>query len=113
GRGDPPAGTAVARRGAGPRADLREVALVEGGGAGNLDGVMPGPVPLIDDHQLFVAAAVGVPPAGAAVARRTARHRVDLRVALVERGGAGNLDGFTPGPVHPAAHQLPGGDGGA
>src|SRR5258708_4908801 len=81
------------------------VALVGGGGAGNLDGVMPGAVHLIDDHQLFVAGAVGVPPAGAAVARRTARHRADLRVALVEGSGAGNLDGFTPDTVHLAAHE--------
>src|SRR5258708_11283933 len=101
----PPAGAAVARRTARHRADLRIVALVEGGGAGNLDGVMPGAVHLTDDHQLFVAGAVDVPPAGAAVARRTARHRADLRLALVEGSGAGNLDGFTPDTVHLAAHE--------
>src|SRR5260221_14308424 len=66
---------------------------------------MPGAVHLIDDYQLFVAGAVGVPPAGAAVARRTARHRADLRVALVEGSGAGNLDGVTPDTVHLAAHE--------
>src|SRR5262249_56725930 len=73
--------------------------------AGTPDGVMPAPLPLLDARGLSGPAAVVFPPAGAAVARRTARHRVDLRVALVERGGAGNLDGFTPDPVHLAAHE--------
>src|SRR5215467_13627604 len=88
----PPAGAAVARRGARHRTDLHVVAQVEGGGAGNLDCVVPGTVHLIDDHQLFVAPAVGVIPAGTAVARRATRHRTDLRVpVLVEGGDAGSL----------------------
>src|SRR5258707_4050039 len=73
------AGAAVACRGAGHRLDLRE-RLVEGGGAGDFDGGMPGALDFADDERLSAPEAVGVPPAGAAVSRRTARYRVDLRV---------------------------------
>ena len=63
---------------------------------------MPGTVHLIDDKRLGVIGAVGIPPAGAAVARRAARQRDDL--AENGPGGegchAGNLDGGMPGTVH-------------
>ena len=89
-----PAGAAVARRGARHRQDHRAGAAgVECGRPGDLLGVAPGPAGFGDDERLLVAGGgVGVVPAGAAVARRGARHRIDLRVSPgVEGRGAGHL----------------------
>src|SRR5215469_5263398 len=61
---------------------------------------------LVDDERLLDAGAVGVKPARAAIARRGARYRVDLGIpALVEGGGAGDLDGGAPGAVYLADHE--------
>src|SRR5262249_828388 len=88
---------AVARRRARYRTYARANELVEGGGAGHLDGRVPGAVHLAGDERLVAAGAVGVATACGAVARRRARHRTDLRApALVEGGGAGPLDGRVP-----------------
>src|SRR5690349_11135917 len=104
--GVPPGGGAVARRRARHRTGRRVTALVEGGGAGHLDGGTPGGVHLAGDERLRVAGAVGVPPGGGAVARRRARHRTGRRVtALVEGGGARDLDGLLPDAVHLAGHE--------
>src|SRR5260370_585203 len=73
-----PAGAAVARRGARHRGDRGVPALVEGRGAGDLLRGMPGAVGLADDERLVKPGAVLVVPAGAAVARRGARHRTHL-----------------------------------
>src|SRR6266571_2367895 len=94
-----PAGATVARRGARHRIGRSPAALVEGGGAGDFLGGAPGAVRLADDKRLL-AGAVGVEPAGAAVARGGARHRVERgEPALVEGGGAGGLPGGAPGAV--------------
>src|SRR5262249_44131337 len=101
-----PARAAVARRGARHRGGEGVSALVEGGGAGHLDGRVPGAVDLADHERLLAAGAVSVGPARAAVARRAARHRGDVSVPpLVERGGAGYLDGRVPGAVDLAGHE--------
>ncbi len=93
-----PARAAVARRGARHRADFSIPALVEGGGAGHLDGGVPGAVDLADHERLDAAGAVGVAPARAAVTRRGARHRGDEGFpAPVEGRGAGHL---LRGPPH-------------
>src|SRR5258708_2638364 len=79
--------------------DVRAPALVGGGGAGYLDGPMPSAAHLAHDEHLIVAGLVGVVPASAAVARRRARHRLDLRApALIEGGSAGHLLRGVPGP---------------
>src|SRR5262249_24829663 len=90
------AGPAVARRGARQRVKLR-VVLVGAEGAGNFDGGLPGALDFTGDERLRNPEAVGIPPAGAAVSRRTARYRLNLRVtALVEGGSAGNCPGSPP-----------------
>src|SRR5215475_335804 len=89
------AGAAVARRGARHRVEPR-VILVGAEGAGNFDGGLPGALDSVDDERLRSPPAVGVPPAGGAVARRGARHRLGLRVARVEGGGAGDFPGSPP-----------------
>src|SRR5215471_1562051 len=94
-----PAGTAVACRGT-RHLDHRGVpALVEGRDAGHRLGRTPGAVRLAHDERLVMTRAVGVVgPAGAAVARRGARHRGDLSVpALVEGRDAGHLLRCAPG----------------
>src|SRR5262249_19557897 len=64
-----PARAALARRGARHRADAGVPALVEGGGAGHLDGRAPGAVDLADDIRLGGKGSLCVAPARAAVAR--------------------------------------------
>src|SRR5215468_9176368 len=101
-----PASGAVARRRARHRKDHRATALVEGGGAGHLDGRVPGAVHLAGDEHLSVVGAVGVATACGAVARRRARYRTYARAnELVEGGGAGHLDGRVPGAVHLAGDE--------
>ena len=57
------------------------------------------PSSLADHEPLQVTGAVAVVPAGHAVARRPARHRVDLvKPGLVQRPRAGHLDGPAPAP---------------
>ena len=94
-----PAGRAGARRGARHRADPG-VPLVQGPQAGHLDRRAPDAVPLAGHEPLRGAAAVRVVPGGRAVARRGARHRVDLGVhALVQGRQAGYLDRRAPDAV--------------
>src|SRR4029450_12887600 len=101
-----PAGAAVARRRARHLTNPRGPALVEGGGAGHPDGGAPGTAHLADHERLIVPGAVLVVPAGAAVARRRARHRIDFRVpGLVEGGGAGHPNGGAPGAADLADHE--------
>src|SRR5262249_23597273 len=101
-----PARAAVARRPARHRADACYPAPVEGGGAGHLDGGVPGAAGLADHERLLAAGAVWVVPARAAVARRPARHRGEAREpAPVECGGAGRLDGGVPGAAGLADHE--------
>src|SRR5690348_18455626 len=96
-----PARAAVARRAARHRGDFSVPALVEGGGAGHLDGLMPDVVHLADHERLIAAGAVSVEPARAAVAHRATSHERRVGVpALAEGGGAGHLDGLMPGAVH-------------
>src|SRR5262249_56218308 len=93
------AGAAVARRGARQRVKLC-VVLVGAEGAGNFDGGLPGALDFTGDERLRNPEAVGIPPARAAVSRRTARYRVNLRVtALVEGGSAGNCPATPPCPL--------------
>src|SRR6266704_2283116 len=95
-----PAGATVARRGARHRIGRSPAALVEGGGAGDFLGGTPGAVRLADDKRLL-AGAVGVEPAGAAVARGGARHRDERgEPALVEGRGPRNLRRAAPGTGH-------------
>src|SRR5690349_8375540 len=59
-----------------------------------------------DHKRLEGPGAVAVFSAGAAVARRRARHRGEVSApALVERRGAGHLDGGAPGAVGLADHE--------
>src|ERR1019366_8410728 len=70
-----PACAAVAGRGARDRVDVGTPARVEARRVGDLLGVAPGAVILVDDEGLVVAGAVLVGPAGAAVDGRAARDR--------------------------------------
>src|SRR5712664_2948454 len=66
----------------------------------------PPPLCPVGDEPLAVAGTVGVEAARAAVARRPARHRVDLRVpARVQPGRARNLDRGLPGVGHLAGDE--------
>src|SRR5690348_3583966 len=97
-----PAGAAVARRGARHREDLGEAALVEG--RGDLLRGAPGAARLIDHKPLTMARAGCVVSPGDAVARRGARHRVDLGIpAAVE--GRGYLMRGAPGAVRRTDHK--------
>src|SRR5262249_49772413 len=97
---------AVARRAARHRGDIGDPALVEGRGAGHLDGAVPGAVGLADHKPLWADGTVCVETACAATARRGARHCGDVGVpGLVEGGDAGHLDGAVPGAVDLADHK--------
>src|SRR5262249_29132339 len=84
------AGAAVARRRARYRAELGEPGGVEGARSGDLRGLLPGPVHLADHERLDIEGSVEVGPAGAAVARRPARHRGGV-------GDPGWVEGAQPG----------------
>src|SRR6185312_14056684 len=88
------------------RTGRRGPAPVEGGGARHLDGLLPDAIHLAGHERLLAAGAVGVEPAGGAVARHGARHRTGRRgPALVEGGAARNLPGGAPGTVPLTGHE--------
>ena len=100
-----PAGRAVARRAARHRADRGDPGRVQGLQAGHLDGAAPDAV-LLADHEPLGAMRAPVASAGAAVARRGARHREDPgEPALVQGPQAGHLDRLAPPAVRLADHE--------
>src|SRR6185437_6153838 len=88
-----PAGGAAACRSARHRQSFSVPSLVQGTGTGDLDGFPRRALTLSRHEGLGFAVAVAVVPADGAAACRTARHRVSPgQAALVQGGGAGDLD---------------------
>src|SRR6266851_2756805 len=98
-----PAGHAAARRGARHRADAENRALVQGTQAGH-GGLLAPDAVLLADQERRVVTAVIVGPAGGAVARRGARHRVN-RPAPWDVQVAGDFPGASPAAVHLTDHE--------
>src|SRR5450755_981915 len=98
-----PGGRAVAPRAARHRPNRGAApALVQGPEAGHIDRLAPDAVLLVDHEPLTVRVVV---PAGRAVARGSARHRVDRGVLVAQGRQAGHLDRLAPDAVTLVGHE--------